>query len=70
MMTILLVINLVFFCLIVFSFICGIWKSGFLGKSQMTKYIVFVELVFVMGIIWIATVRKCHFVLVMYFLFA
>jgi len=51
---ILLIINAVFFCLMVFNFTCGIWKSDFLGKCQKRNFTVFVELVFVMGIHWIS----------------
>jgi len=51
---ILLIINAVFYCLMVFKFTCGIWKSDFFGKCQMRNFTVFVDLVFVMGTHWIS----------------
>jgi len=50
----LLIINAVFYCLVVFKFTCGIWKSDSFGKGQMRNFTVFVELVFVMGIHWMS----------------
>jgi len=50
----LLIINAIFYCLMVFKFSCGIWKSDSFGKCQMRNFNIFIELVFVMGIHWIS----------------
>ena len=56
-MTTLLVINIIFFCLMIFNFTCGIWKSDFLRKRQLKNFTILVELVFLMGINWVSRVR-------------
>jgi len=51
---VLLVLNGVFYCLMVFKFTCGIWKEDSFCKTQMRNFRVFLELVFLMGINWIS----------------
>eukprot|EP00092_Neocalanus_flemingeri_P008481 GFUD01009138.1.p1 GENE.GFUD01009138.1~~GFUD01009138.1.p1 ORF type:complete len:554 (+),score=92.28 GFUD01009138.1:111-1772(+) len=53
---VLLSINGVFYCLMVFKFTCGIWSEDSFGKTQMRNFRVFLELVFIMGINWISEI--------------
>jgi len=51
---VLLCLNGLFYCLMLFKFTCGIWKEDSFPKAQMRNFRVFIELFFLMGINWIS----------------
>jgi len=60
----LLFINVIFYCLMILNFTCGIWKSNFFGKRQRRNFTVLLELLFLMGIAWIPQVNSVIFKLI------
>jgi len=53
---ILLCVNCVFYCLVVFNFTCGIWKQCSYGTNQLRNFRILLELIFLMGINWFSEV--------------
>jgi len=49
---ILLCVNCVFYCSVVFNFTCGIWKQCSYGTNQLRNFRILLELIFLMGINW------------------
>ena len=55
---ILLCVNCVFYCSVVFNFTCGIWKQCSYGTNQLRNFRILLELIFLMGINWFSEVRQ------------
>jgi len=53
---ILLCVNCVFYCSVVFNFTCGIWKQCSYGTNQLRNFRILLELIFPMGINWFSEV--------------
>jgi len=53
---ILLCVNCVFYCLVVYNFTFGIWKQCSYGTNQLRNFRILVELIFLMGINWFSEV--------------
>ena len=53
---ILLCINCVLYCSVVFNYTCGIWKQFSYGTNRLRNFRILVELIFLMGINWFSEV--------------